>query len=50
MIIKLIRDKNKFRLVVNNMKIYNDKSLTLSKILKMIKTQKVNEDLIIENK
>lgn len=48
MIVFVQDSKNRFRLFVNGLKIWNDQSLTLGKILQMVKTQKVSEDLIIE--
>lgn len=47
--IALVQDENrKFRLLIDWMRVYNDQSLPLGKILQMVRTQKITEDLIIE--
>lgn len=47
--IALVQDENKkFRLLIDWMRVENDQSLTLDQILKMVSTQKITEDLVIE--
>lgn len=47
--IELVQDENKkFRLLIDWMRVYNDQSLQLGKILEMVRTHRITDDLIIE--